>query len=94
MLATGDVDIFKVASSVSRGKHSLHCIIEHEYMARDSLHFLRVQLQPNTTGWFSAGSAPLICLVCLHLSCDFSAVSSSAHYLLQLFPRSDFFFTQ
>ncbi len=29
--------------------NSLHCIIEHEYMARGSLHFLRVQLQQNMT---------------------------------------------
>ncbi len=36
---------------VSRGKHSLHCIIEHEYMARGSLHFLRIQLQQNMTGF-------------------------------------------
>ncbi len=50
MLAKGDVEMLYAASSVSWGKHSLHCIIEHEYMARDSLHFLRVQLQQSTTG--------------------------------------------
>ncbi len=31
--------------------NSLHCIIEHEYMARGSLHFLRIQLQQNMTGF-------------------------------------------
>ncbi len=51
MLAKGDVEMLYAASSVSRGKHSLHCIIEHEYMARGSLHFLRVQLQQSTMGF-------------------------------------------
>ncbi len=62
-------------------------------MARGSLHFLRVQLQQSTTGFgFQLGLQHYACLVRLHLSCDFSAsFSSSANYLLQLFPRSDFF---
>ncbi len=42
--------------------------------------------------WFSAGSAPLtpVLFVCIFLVI-LAPVSSSAHYLLQLFPRSDFF---
>ncbi len=51
MLAKGDVEMLYAARSVSRGKHSLHCIIEHEYMARGSLHFRWVQLQQNMTGF-------------------------------------------
>ncbi len=43
--------------------------------------------------WFSAGSAPLtpVMSVCIFLVI-LAPVSSSAHYLLQLFPRSNFFF--
>ncbi len=43
--------------------------------------------------WFSAGSAPLtsVLSVCIFLVI-LAPVSSSAHYLLQLFPQSDFFF--
>ncbi len=54
--------------------NTLHCIIEHEYMARGSLHLLRVQLQQNTTGsGFQLGLHHNACLVRLHLSCDFRA---------------------
>ncbi len=31
MHAKGDVEILLAASLVSRGKHNLHCIIEHKY---------------------------------------------------------------
>ncbi len=42
-------------------------------MARGSLHFLRVQLQQNTTGFgFQLGLHHNACLFCLHLSSDFS----------------------
>ncbi len=49
MLAKGDVEMLYAASSVSRGKHSLHCIIEHEYV-QGFTSFLWVQLQQNMTG--------------------------------------------
>ncbi len=49
MLAKGDVEMLYAASSVSRGKHSLHCILEHEY-GQGFTSFLRVQLQQNMTG--------------------------------------------
>ncbi len=95
MLAKGDVEMLYAASSVSRGKHSLHCIIEHEYMARGSLHSFEFNFSRVRRVWFSAGSAPItpVLFVCIFLVI-LAPVSSSAHYLLQLFPRSDFFFTQ
>ncbi len=56
-------------------------IIEHEYMARGLLHFLRVQLQQNMTGLvFSWVCIINACLVRLYLHLVILApVSSSAH---------------
>ncbi len=72
-------------------------------MARDSLHSFELEyvyveyvieyVIEYDGVWFSAGSAPLtpVLFVCIFLVI-LAPVSSSAHYLLQLFPRSDFFF--
>ncbi len=91
MLAKGDVEMLYAASSVSRSKHSLHCIIEHEY-GQGFTSFPSSSTSAEYDGvWFSAGSAPLtpVMSVCIFLVI-LAPVSSSAHYLLQLFPRSDF----
>ncbi len=92
MLAKGDVEMLYAASSVSRGKHSLHCIVEHEYGQGFTSFPLSSTSAEYDGVWSSAGSAPLtpVLFVCIFLVI-LAPVSSSAHYLLQLFPRSDFF---
>ncbi len=58
MLAKGDVEMLYAASSVSRGKHSLHCIIEHEY-GQGFTSFPPSPTSAEYDGvWSSAGSAP------------------------------------
>ncbi len=92
MLAKGDVEMLQAASSVSRGKHSLHCIIEHEY-GQGFTSFPSSSTSAEYDGvWFSAGSAPLtpVLSVCIFLVI-LAPVSSSAHYLLQLFPQIFFY---
>ncbi len=77
-------------------ENRLHCIIEHEYMARGFTSFPSSSTSAEYDGvWFSAGSAPLtpVLSFCIFLVI-LAPVSSSARYLLQLFPWSDFFFTQ
>ncbi len=88
-----DVDILYAASLVSLSKHSLHCIIEHEYMARGSLHLLRLQLQQNTTGFgFQLVLHHNACLVHLHLSCDFSACLFYCPLFTTVVSREQIFF--
>ncbi len=95
MLAKGDVEMLYAASSVSRGKHSLHCIIEHEY-GQGFTSFPSSSTSAEYDGvWFSAGSAPLnACLVRLHLSGDFSASFFFCPLFAAVVSTERFFFTQ
>ncbi len=93
MLAKGDADICIPKLLVrSPEANRLHCIIEHEY-GQGFTSFPSSSTSAEYDGvWSSAGSAPLtpVLFVCIFLVI-LAPVSSSAHYLLQLIPRSDIF---
>ncbi len=82
MLAKGDVEMLYAASSVSRGKHSLHCIIEHEY-GQGFTSFPSSSTSAEYDGvWFSAGSAPLTPVLSV---CIFLVIFSASFFFCPLF---------